>query len=98
MTGRIPAPVIEKTMSASTADFHRAMKVIKADAPPALHHVIPLASGTVTITYQALPDVTLGTHLSLPQARVSLSFSNATDEARKAFLHRFDLAFQRGGG
>lgn len=36
--------------------------------------------------------------LQLPQTRVSLSLEGFSEEERKTFLRRFDLAFQRGGG
>jgi hypothetical protein len=36
--------------------------------------------------------------LVLPQTDVSLRFEGFTTEAVDAFLRRFDLAFQRGGG
>jgi hypothetical protein len=36
--------------------------------------------------------------LALPQTQVNLSFEGFSEEQRKDFLRRFDLAFQRGGG
>lgn len=36
--------------------------------------------------------------LVLPQTQVNLSFEGFSEEQRKDFLRRFDLAFQRGGG
>jgi len=36
--------------------------------------------------------------LRLPQTDVELRFVGLDDDARRAFLKRFDLAYQRGGG
>lgn len=36
--------------------------------------------------------------LRLPQIDVELRFFGFDDDARRAFLKRFDLAYQRGGG
>jgi hypothetical protein len=92
------ATVIEKTMSASESDFHRGMAVLDATRAPALTHVLGCGGGLVTISYDARPGVRLGTLLALPRACVRLRFEGATADERSAFLARFDLAFQRGGG
>lgn len=96
-----PAPVpdiVVKTMSASPSDFHRSMTVLDASELPALVHTLACTDGTVTITYDALPSVTLGTLLALPRARVTILFAGVPQADRAEFLARFDLAFQRGGG
>ena len=36
--------------------------------------------------------------LCLPQTEVELRFVGLDEDARRAFLRRFDLAYQRGGG
>jgi hypothetical protein len=92
------ATLIEKTMSASESDFHRGMAVLDATRPSALTHVLCCGGGIVTISYEARPGVRLGTLLALPRACVRLRFDGASPEERAAFLARFDLAFQRGGG
>lgn len=92
------AVVIEKTMSASAADFHRGMAVLDPACAPGLHHVLGCGGGTVAITYHHLESVTLGSLLALPRARVTLAFAGVSAAERAAFLARFDLAFQRGGG
>lgn len=61
--------------------------------------VFTLPSGTVEITFQEIPGVRLGGLLALPRAKVALKFSSSITPAdRTAFVHRFDIAFQRGGG
>lgn len=89
---------VEKTMSASPSEFHRSMAVLDASLTPALAHTLPCSSGTVTVTYTALPGMTLGSLLALPRARVTVRFDGVPPAAREDFMCRFDLAFQRGGG
>ena len=91
---------IDKVMSISQAEFLASLvhvgNVSENSAgfwSSALH-----GGGTADIRYQPLQGVRLGGLLELPRARVSISFNGGTDAARRAFLHRFELAFQRGGG
>jgi hypothetical protein len=90
--------LVEKTMSASPAEFHRSMAVLDASLTPALSQTLECKSGTITVTYDALPSVTLGTLLALPRARVTVRFAGVPPASRAKFMCRFDLAFQRGGG
>jgi hypothetical protein len=57
-----------------------------------------LGNGRVTIACEPRPGVRLGGLLDLPRAEVTLMFDGVSAEDRLAFLKRFDLAFQRGGG
>jgi hypothetical protein len=98
MSDRNVPDVIEKTMSASPAEFHRSIAVLDASLTPALTHTFAFNNGTITVTYKALPGVTLGTLLALPRARVTVRFAGVPPAARAEFMCRFDLAFQRGGG
>ena len=59
---------------------------------------IPLAEGSVTITYDARPSVRFGGLLDIPRALVSLTFTDVPSDQQSAFVKRFDLTFQRGGG
>ena len=91
---------VEKTMALSAPEF---VKCVSALLPPesqaaGLLVAIPLEAGRVTIEYEAQASVRLGRSLELPRARVVLTFENAGDTERDAFLARFDIAFQRGGG
>ncbi len=54
--------------------------------------------GTAAISYTALPGATLGGLLQLPRAQVAIAFDGCGSEERAAFMRRFDMAFQRGGG
>lgn len=60
--------------------------------------VFDLGNGTVEIRYSPAPPKTFGGLLALPQAHVTLAFEGTSDAERAAFVHRFDIAFQRGGG
>lgn len=57
-----------------------------------------LAVGCVEIRYVPTAPKTFGGLLALPQAHITLAFDGADDASRAAFIHRFDIAFQRGGG
>ena len=95
-----PAGRVERLMTLSEAEFIRS---IAALLPPgsAVENgcaVATLGTGRVTITYEPLTSLRLGQSLVLPRARVVLAFGQTTAAEREAFLARFDLAFQRGGG
>lgn len=99
MTHRTCIPdTTEKTMSATPAEFQRSMVVLDPSCPPTLAHRFICGTGTITVTYAALPTVTLGTLLALPRARVTVQFDDVPQPARVDFMARFDIAFQRGGG
>ena len=60
--------------------------------------VFDLGRGSVEVRYTPAAAKTFGGLLSLPQAHISLVFEGASDAERAGFVHRFDIAFQRGGG
>ncbi len=91
---------IERVMALSEREF---VKSLSAVLPTGValdggRVVIPLRTGQVTITYEALPSTRLGRSLELPRTRVILTFTSTGQSDRDAFLARFDIAFQRGGG
>ena len=59
---------------------------------------VPVGGGCVDIGYRELPGVLLGGLLALPRAEVTLDFSDVGEADQRAFLRRFEIAFQRGGG
>ena len=90
---------IEKVMSASREEFVRSLAVLLGmTASPELPARVAVGGGKAIIGYEALPPATLGGLLALPRARVTLSFEGVSRADAAAFLRRFDLAFQRGGG
>lgn len=55
--------------------------------------------GVAEIAFHALPPRRVGGGLlELPQARVTIKFGDVGTAEADAFLRRFDIAFQRGGG
>ena len=98
MTARLPFSDA-RTMSLSASEFAASIAKLGAHRlTPEGHPIFILDAGSVQIRYEEAPPKLLGGLLSLPQARVTLEFSEVSDAARTAFLNRFDIAFQRGGG
>lgn len=96
-----PGPRIVKQMSISLSEFRAGLAPLcpVAETPPESGDVrIAVAGGHVDIAFASLPPVTLGKLLALPRAEVTLSFRGVAEPDRAAFLRRFDIAFQRGGG
>lgn len=57
------------------------------------------APGVAEIEFHALPPRRIGGGLlELPQARVTITLEGVDAAGAQAFLSRFDIAFQRGGG
>ena len=90
---------IEKLMALTAEEY--ATTIARLGSPPLLRdggNYFELDNGSVLVTYTELPRVTLGGLMALPRALVALTFDGANDAARAAFLKRFELTFQRGGG
>ena len=96
-----PPGRVEKIMSLSLLEFHRSLKTLSPGAPleeGQRHVILPAEGGEVQINYEPLEKATLGGLLALPRARVTLNLEALKGVERRAFLARFDKAFQRGGG
>ncbi|MEL6372803.1 MAG: hypothetical protein AAFR04_02420 [Pseudomonadota bacterium] len=96
-----PGLSLEKTMSLSLREFEISLR--RLDAAPetvgADTYRLAHGDGTVDISARALEPAVLGKLMRLPRCLITIRFSDTHDEAaRRAFLVRFDLAFQRGGG
>lgn len=92
---------VEKTMSLDLAEFLRSLKTLNPDVrleDGQKEVLIPTGKSGVRIVYEPLENATLGGLLSLPRARVTISFDNPDEAECQKFLARFDKAFQRGGG
>jgi hypothetical protein len=59
--------------------------------------VVQLDAGSLHLHWQAAPPRQLA-GLSLPRLRVQWRFDAVSSTARQAFMQRFDLYLQRGGG
>lgn len=91
---------VEKTMALSPAEFANSLatllgRPVAADGGPV---GVSLGRGQVVVSYERMPGVRLGGLLELPRARVVLAFVRVPAADRAAFIARFDVAFQRGGG
>jgi hypothetical protein len=88
-----------RLMSLSESEFQASLAKLGPHRKSAAGFpVFDLASGCVEILYAPAPPKTFGGLLSLPQAHITLAFDGADEASRAAFVHRFDIAFQRGGG
>jgi hypothetical protein len=91
--------VVVKEMSLSRTEFAKSVAALAPATPLAGDSLrLPLGTGHVTIAFEARPPRRLGGLLEMPQALVSLAFEGVGEEDATRFLHRFDIAFQRGGG
>lgn len=98
MTARLPFSDM-RLMSLSAQEFEASIAKLGAHRRSASGFpIFDLANGSVEILYAAAPAKIFGGLLSLPQAHVTLVFEGADDAERAAFVHLFDIAFQRGGG
>lgn len=58
---------------------------------------VAVGNGRLRLQWQALDPMVLGL-IRMPRLRMRFEFSGLDDEARRAFMKRFDLYTQRGGG
>jgi hypothetical protein len=97
---RPPSPFAdERIMSISRNEFQTSVAMLGDHRiTPAGNPVFDLDNGRVEIQFSPLPAKTLGGLLALPQASIILVFEDVQPAGRAAFIRRFDIAFQRGGG
>lgn len=97
-SARLPFGVV-RTMSLSAGEFAASISKLGPYTLSASGHpIFDLSEGRVEVQYAPAPSKIFGGLLALPQAIVSLSFDGASETSKAEFLHRFDIAFQRGGG
>ena len=91
---------VDKIMSISCGAFEASLAALdphaKIDA--AGHTSVICAGVTAQIQFAAMPARLLGGLLAMPQASVRITIPDATEAQTAAFLRRFDIAFQLGGG
>jgi hypothetical protein len=92
--------VVEKLMSLSPAEFEQSLSLFlgREIAPGTVRVREALDTGTVDICFMPHEGLRLGGLLELPRARVSLTFEAVPEPVRSAYVRRFEIAFQRGGG
>lgn len=90
----------EKTMSLAPHEFVMGCERLAAenDSVSEARAELALGEGRVVVTYEPLPSVRLGGLLELPRAKVALAFEGVSAEDQEAFVRRFEITFQRGGG
>lgn len=95
-----PSEPVEKLMSLAPHEFASGCQRLASgdDRVDESEAKLAVGDGHVVISYDALEGVRLGGLLELPRANVRLSFDGVDGEAREAFLRKFEITFQRGGG
>ena len=92
--------MIEKIMSITRTEFEASLTgldpVAQLDADGIVR--VTHAAGHGLIRFEALPKRRLGGLIHMPQARVTIDLAALPAPERSAFLRRFEIAFQRGGG
>lgn len=92
---------VTKLMAANPSEFARGIARVTRD----MEHrqegeatIITLPAGTVTITYTPREGRRLSPLIVMPAADVDFVFEGVAETDRTAFIAKFDLVFQRGGG
>ncbi len=91
---------VEKLMGLTLADFQRTIGPLTGAPLPAARTTaeIGVSGGHVVIAYEPRPGLRLSALVEMPLAAVTITFHGLDAPERTAFMRRFDLAFQRGGG
>ena len=95
--------VIEKVMTLSQSEYAKSIAAYAGEAAgqaAARGEPVTLRAGVgeVTITCTKIAGFSFSGLIELPRARVVLEFKSVQQAEADELLHRFDIAFQRGGG
>lgn len=102
VTATTSPTTIEKIMTLSAGEFAKSLAafagadVVVADGRARMP--VGTGGGAAEIVFVPLPPRRVGGLLELPQAKVAITMRNVPASDAEAFLRRFDIAFQRGGG
>ena len=99
-TASAPATRLTREMSITHKDFFRLLPRAVNGAPVTRQgNQADIATGAGRVKITLAPETTkkLGM-MEFPVTRVSIELSDFTPAGQAAFLARFDLAYQRGGG
>ena len=91
---------LTREMSITHREFFRLLPRAVGNAPISRQNgrvIVDANEGRVAI-FLAAETLRKLAMLELPVTEITLEFTGFTDAAREAFLARFDLAFQKGGG
>lgn len=94
---------IEKVMTLSQSEY---AKSIGAFAGPAAAEaalrgdpvMIGVGKGRVVVTFEKIEGFSFGGLVEMPRARVLIVMDDVEADEAAAFMRRFDISFQRGGG
>ncbi|MCH9808574.1 MAG: hypothetical protein K0U74_12655 [Alphaproteobacteria bacterium] len=94
---------IEKIMTLSQSEFAHSIRSFAGEEQSRIAATgapieIPVGPGKVTISFEKIEGFSFGGLVEMPRARVVLAFSGVPEADKTAFLRRFDISFQRGGG
>ncbi len=91
---------LTRKMSITHREFFRLLPRAVDNAPVSRQNgrVIVYANEGRVAIFLAAETLRKLAMLELPVTEITLEFTDFTDAAREAFLARFDLAFQKGGG
>ncbi len=94
---------VEKIMTLSLSEFSYSIQQFAGEE--AAHEarqgrpvMLAAGEGEVAISFAPIEGFSFGGLVEMPRARVILTFTGCPEADRAAFLRRFDIAFQRGGG
>lgn len=98
-----PQTSIEKIMTLSPSEFAYSIGTFAGEAAAVSARrggpvVIDIGSGKVVITFTRIEGFSFGGLVEMPRARVAIEMHGLTAAEADAFLRRFDISFQRGGG
>lgn len=93
--------IVTKLMSIQRHEFEASLNGLDSTAQLDARGVAEVqaeSGGAVRIGFEVLPPRRLGGLIVMPQARVTIDVTGLAEAHRPAFLRRFEIAFQRGGG
>ncbi len=95
--------IVEKIMTLSQSEFANSIaafagteagQAANAGAPVS----IPVGGAAAVITFTKIQGFSFGGLVEMPRARVTIDLTAVPPAEAAAFMRRFDIAFQRGGG
>jgi len=94
---------IEKVMTLSQSEYSKSIGAVANEeaAATALRGdpvTLDIGGGQVVITFEKIEGFSFGGLVEMPRARIVLKMNNVEPTAAAAFMRRFDISFQRGGG
>jgi len=94
---------IEKVMTLSQSEFAKSIgafagEVAAATAMRGDPVALDVGGGRVVITFTKIDGFSFGGLVEMPRARIQIHLDGLAPAEAEAFMRRFDISFQRGGG